>query len=133
MKTTRIVAAAVLIFGIGLPLQMAQAQQQGVQRTDVLQNDLGVSGREVIQVRVDFEPGAVSIKHSHPGVEIAYVLEGSMEYQLDGRQPVTLKAGESLFIPDGVAHVAKNVGNGKTAELATYIVRKGEPTVIPAK
>ncbi len=133
MKTTRIMAAAVLAFGIGMPLSLAHAQQQAVQRTDVLHNDLGVAGREFSQVRVDFEPGAVSIKHSHPGVEVAYVLEGTMEYQLEGRPPVTLKAGEALFIPDGVAHVAKNVSSGKTSELATYIVRKGEPVVVSEK
>lgn len=133
MKTSRIIAVALLVFGTGMPLHQSQAQQQGVQRTDILQNDLGVSGRDVIQVRVDFEPGAVSIKHSHPGVEVAYVLEGSMEYQLEGKQPVTLKAGESVFIPDGVAHVAKNISRSKAAELATYIVRKGEPIVVPEK
>jgi quercetin dioxygenase-like cupin family protein len=46
---------------------------------------------------------------------------------------VTLKAGESLFIPAGVAHLAKNVGNGKASELATYIVKKAAPLVVPVK
>ncbi|RVI86191.1 cupin domain-containing protein [Sinorhizobium meliloti] len=86
-----------------------------------------------VQVRVDFDPGAVSVKHNHPGEEIAYVLEGTLEYQLEGRPPVTLHAGQALFIPDGVAHVAKNVGGGKASELATYIVKKGEPIFVPVK
>ncbi|MNT59037.1 Cupin domain protein [compost metagenome] len=68
-----------------------------------------------------------SPKHSHPGVEVAYVIEGTFEYQLEGRPPVTLKAGESLYIPAGTPHVAKNLGESKASELATYIVKKGEP------
>ncbi|PDT79730.1 cupin domain-containing protein [Sinorhizobium sp. BJ1] len=133
MKPSRIIAAALLIVGSGLALQAAKAQQAGIQRTDLLENDLGTPGREAIQVRVDFEPGAVSIKHSHPGEEVAYVLEGSLEYRLEGRAPVTLHAGEALFIPAGVAHVAKNVGSGKASELATYIVEKDTPLVVPVK
>lgn len=132
MKTIRIMAAALLIVGTGLPLHLAHAQQQGIQRTDLLKNDINVSGQEVIQVRVDFEPGAASIKHSHPGEEVAFVLEGSLEYQLEGKT-VTLKVGQSLFIPAGVAHLAKNVGDGKASELATYIVKKGAPLVVPEK
>lgn len=133
MKISRTLIAAALIAGAGLSLTAAQAQQQQIQRTDLVQNDISVAGREVLQVRVDFEPGAVSINHTHPGEEVAYVLEGVLEYQLEGRQPVTLKAGESLFIPAGVAHLAKNVGNGKASELATYIVKKAAPLVVPVK
>ncbi|ARS69138.1 cupin (plasmid) [Sinorhizobium meliloti RU11/001] len=133
MKTSRILAAALLVVGSGLALQAAKAQQAGLHRTDLLQHDLGQPGRETVQVRVDFDPGAVSINHSHPGEEVAYVLEGSLEYQLEGRAPVTLHAGDALFIPAGAAHLAKNVGNGKASELATYIVEKGSPLVVPVK
>ncbi|ABR62716.1 cupin domain-containing protein [Sinorhizobium medicae] len=133
MKTSRILAAALLAVGSGLALHAANAQQAGLHRTDLLQQDIGLPGREAIQVRVDFDGGAVSIKHSHPGEEVAYVLEGSLEYQLEGRAPVTLNAGEALFIPAGVAHVARNVGSGKASELATYIVEKGSPLVVPAE
>ncbi|MQX50389.1 cupin domain-containing protein [Sinorhizobium medicae] len=133
MKTSRILAGALLAVGSGLALHAANAQQAGLHRTDLLQQDIGLPGREAIQVRVDFDGGAVSIKHSHPGEEVAYVLEGSLEYQLEGRAPVTLNAGEALFIPAGVAHVARNVGSGKASELATYIVEKGSPLVVPAE
>jgi quercetin dioxygenase-like cupin family protein len=133
MKTTRIVALTVLIVGIGLALYVARAQQPGIKRTDVLRHDLGVPGREVIQVRVDFAPGVAFGRHSHPGEEIAYVLEGSLEYEVEGKPPVTLKAGEALFIPAGTIHAAKNVGSGNAAELATYVVEKGKPLVVPAE
>lgn len=107
-----------------------KAWQQGLSRTDLVRQDLGAADREVIQARVDFEPGVTSPRHAHPGVEVAYVISGTFEYQLEGRAPVTLKAGDSLYIPEGVAHIARNVGQDKGAELATYIVKKGEPLLI---
>jgi quercetin dioxygenase-like cupin family protein len=133
MNTTRMIAVAMLIAGSGLALHVTHAQQLGIKRTDALRHDLGVPGREVIQVRVDFDPGVAFGKHSHPGAEVAYVLEGTLEYQFEGEPPVTLKAGEALFIPAGTIHAAKNVGTGNAAELATYIVEKGKPLVLLAK
>ena len=107
----------------------ALAQQSGVKRTDLQQHDISVPGHEAIQVRVDFEPGAVAPKHTHPGEEIIYVLEGLLEYQVADEPPKTLKAGDVLFIHAGVVHSAKNVGNTKGSELATYVVEKGKPLV----
>lgn len=130
MKTTRILAAALLVLGAGL-LPAAGAQTPGLHRTDLVRNDLSASGHEVVQVRVDFDPGVLAPRHAHPGEEVAFVLAGTLEYRLDGRAPVTLKAGESLFIPNGVAHSARNVGSGTASELATYVVRKGAPLVVP--
>ena len=133
MKTTWTMAVALLVIGSGLALQVTQAQQSGIERTDVLRHELGIYGREVIQVRVDFAPGVAFGNHSHPGAEIAYILEGTLQYQLEGMPPVTLKAGEALFIPAGVVHAAKNVATSNAAELATYIVEKGKPLVVLEK
>ncbi|MBX8621735.1 cupin domain-containing protein [Pseudomonas glycinae] len=136
-RTLLMTAAAVLVSLTGLA-QAAETPsaaptknwQQGLSRTDLVRQDLGAADREVIQARVDFEPGVTSPNHAHPGVEVAYVISGTFEYRLEGQAPVTLKAGDSLFIPAGVAHIAKNVGNEKGSELATYIVKKGEPLLI---
>ena len=133
MNTTRIAAAVVIVVGCGVALQVAQAQQPGVTRTDLQRHDLSVPGREVIQVRVELAPGVTFPRHSHPGEEIIYVLEGSLEYQVDGKPPVTLKAGEVLLIPAGTIHAAKNAGSVNGAELATYIVEKGKPLLVLAK
>ena len=133
MKTTRIMAIAVMIVGSGLALHVARAQQAGIKRTDLQRHDLSVPGREVIQVRVELAPGVLFPKHMHPGEEIVYVLEGSLEYQVEGKAPVTLKAGDVLFIPAGTIHTARNVGSGNGAELATYVVEKGKPLVVMAK
>ena len=130
MTTTRIIAVALLIVGSGVVLNLAQAQQSGIKRTDLQRHDLSIPGREVVQVRVDFAPGVAFPPHSHPGAEIAYVIEGLLEYQLEGKPPVTLKAGEVLFIPAGTIHEVRNVGSGNAAELATYVVEKGKPLVV---
>jgi len=111
----------------------AQAQQKGVHRTDLQQHDLSIAGREAIQVRVDIDPGVTAVKHTHPGEEIIYVLKGSLEYQLGDKPPVTLKAGDVLFVPAGTPHTAKNVGKVVGSELATYVVEKGKPLVTVVK
>jgi quercetin dioxygenase-like cupin family protein len=114
-----------------LILSSAQAQQSGVTRIDLQRHDLSITGREAIQVRVDFAPGAAAAGHKHPGEEIIYVLAGLLEYQLENDPPVTLKAGQVLFVPTGVVHRARNVGDSLASELATYVVEKGQPLVTP--
>lgn len=121
---------ALATLGIAEP---ALAQQPGVKRTDLQRHDLSRPGYEVVQVRIDFNPGAVAHKHKHPGEEIIYVLAGLLEYQVEGKPPVTLKAGEVLFIQAGTTHAAKNLGKGNAAELATYVVEKGKPLVVLTK
>lgn len=133
MKTSRTLVPAILVVAGALALHSVSAQQQGVKRTELQRYDLSVPGREVIQVRVDLDPGVTFPLHSHPGEEIIYVLEGAWEYQIEGKGAMTLKAGDVLFIPAGVNHGAKNVGSGSGAELATYIVEKGKPLVVLAR
>ncbi|WP_243636367.1 cupin domain-containing protein [Flavobacterium aquariorum] len=134
-KRKKILLIAIIIMGIGALLfpNDALAQQSGIKRTELQRQDLSVSGREAIQVRIDFEAGAAFGKHSHPGEEIIYVLAGSLEYEVEGSLPVTLKAGNVLFIPAGQIHAAKNNGNDKAVELATYIVEKGKPVLVMKK
>jgi len=134
MKMLRIFAAtAALLIATGSTLPVAQAHEVSlgdIKRTNLLRNDLSASGREVIQVLVEFGPGVSAVRHSHPGEELVYVTEGALEYQLDGRPPLTVKAGEVLFIPHGTPHAARNVGSVKAAEIATYIVEKGKPLLV---
>jgi quercetin dioxygenase-like cupin family protein len=133
MKTARILAVAVLIVASGLALRVARSQQTGIKRTELQRHDLGIPGREVIQVRGDFPAGAAVPRHTHPGEELVYVLEGTLEFQLEGQTPVTLKAGEVLFVPAGTVHTAKNVGSGNSAAMSTYIVEKGKPLLTLAQ
>ena len=129
MRTQLSIAAAVLVAATALPAHLALAQT-GIGRTEVQRHDLPQPGREVVQVRVDFAPGTAFGRHTHPGEEIAYVLEGTLEYELEGKT-ITLQAGQSLFIPANAVHAARNAGGQPAAELATYLVDKGRPIVQP--
>ena len=132
-QTIRALAIAAMIAGSFLVLPSAQAQQTGIMRTDLQRHDLSAPGREAVQVRVDIAPGVAFGRHTHPGEEIIYVLAGAIEYQVEGKPPVTLKAGDVLFIPAGTIHAAKNVGGDTASELATYIVEKGKPLLTLVK
>jgi quercetin dioxygenase-like cupin family protein len=128
MRTTRFGCWAAIVVASALVLNVAQAQQVGIRRIDLQRHDLSAPGREVVQTIVELAPGVRSSRHTHPGEEIVYVLEGApLEYEVEGKPTVTLKPGDVLFIPAGTAHAARNVGNRKGAELATYIVEKGKP------
>jgi quercetin dioxygenase-like cupin family protein len=126
MTTTRIIVITAMVATM-VTLHVSQAQQVGVRRIDLQRHDLSVTGREVVQTIVELAPGTTAPRHSHPGEEIIYVLEGSWEYTVEGKPPVVLKAGEVLFIPSGAIHSARIVGTGRGRELATYIVEKGKP------
>jgi quercetin dioxygenase-like cupin family protein len=132
MKTTRTAALAVLFAGSCLAWRVAAAQQPGTKRTELQRHDLSISGREVIQVRVDFDPGYIAPRHTHPGEEIIYVIEGELEYEIDGK-PAKVKAGDVLFVPAGTIHSVKNLGSGNGAELATYVVEKGKSLITLVK
>jgi quercetin dioxygenase-like cupin family protein len=133
MKAARVVAGVALMVAVDLALHMALAQQLGFNRFDLQRHDLSIPGREMIQVRVEIDPGTASPRHTHPGEEVIYVLEGSLEYEVEGRPTVTLKPSDVLFIPAGTIHAAKAVSSGKGVELATYIVEKGKPLLTLVK
>ena len=129
MKTSVMMGAAMLIARSAV----TQTQQPASKRTPLQQHDLSAPGREVIQVRVDFDPGYVAPRHTHPGEEMIYVIEGTLQYQIEGQPDATVKPGDVLFVPSGAIHSVKNVGSGNGAELATYVVEKGKPLITLVK
>jgi quercetin dioxygenase-like cupin family protein len=108
-------------------------QAPGLWRTNLQQRDLSVPGREVVQQRVDIGPDATPIKYTHPGEEIIYILEGSLEYQIEGQPTGTCHAGDALTDPAGTFRAVRNAGSGNAAELATYAVEKGKPVLTLAE
>ena len=105
-------------------------QAPGIRRTDLQEHDLSVPGRVVIQNRVELGREAPAFRHWHPGEEIIYVLEGKLEYTIDGVGSKTYSAGDALMVPAERIHSVKNVGDGDAAELATYVVEKGKPFLV---
>ena len=104
-------------------------QVPGINRIDLQEYDLSVPNRVMIQNRVELSPEAPAPWHKHPGEEIIYVLEGMLEYDVDGVGPKTYTAGEALTVPAETPHRVTNKGSGTSAELATFIVEKGKPFI----
>ena len=124
------------LMGVVLALGIAgvlYAQQPGFTRKMLQDQNLSVTDRHAVQVLAEFVPGGVAGKHTHPGEELGYVMEGTLQLEIAGQPPRTLKAGETFFVPAGVVHDGKNVGSGPAKVLATYVVEKGKPVASPAK
>jgi quercetin dioxygenase-like cupin family protein len=127
------IAATGLMVGGALALQPAPPPPlPGVTRTDLQRHDLSIKGWETVHARIDIAPGAVAPRHTHPGEEVIYILEGELEYQIGDKPWLKVRAGDVLFIPAGVVHAARNRSSANGAELATYIVETGKPLVVPA-
>lgn len=108
------------------------AQQPAFKRTLLQQVDLSIAGREAVTARAEFPAGASVGRHTHFGEEIGYVLDGTIEVEIDGITK-TIKAGETFAIPAGKPHNATNAGPGPAAIIATYLVEKGKPLATPVK
>ena len=109
------------------------AQQPGFTRKLLQDHDITVPDRHVVQALAEFIPGGAAGKHTHPGEEFGYVVEGTLELEITGQPPHTVKAGESFYVPAGLVHDGKNIGSGPAKVLATYVVEKGKPVASPAK
>ena len=109
------------------------AQQPGFTRKLLQDHDITAPDRHVVQALAEFVPGGVAGKHTHPGEEFGYVVEGTLQLEITGQPPRTVKAGESFYVPAGVVHDGKNIGSGPAKVLATYVVEKGKPVASPAK
>ena len=129
MKTKQLLSVALFM----LVLTPLFAQQSGIARFPLQTQEFNVPGRIAIQARVEIEPGIEGGKHTHPGLEMAYVIEGQLEVKVDGQPTRTFKAGEAFSVAEGVAHAATNTGTVTTKLLATYLVEVGKPLATPFK
>jgi quercetin dioxygenase-like cupin family protein len=108
-------------------MQTLNAQQPGLTRVPLQDVALTAAGYHAVQARGEFTPGGAVGRHTHPGEEVSYVIEGTVQLEVDGQPPRTLKAGDAFSIPAGVVHAAKNIDKGSTKVLSTYIVEIGKP------
>jgi quercetin dioxygenase-like cupin family protein len=81
---------------------------------------------------VEFAPDTRTGRHTHPGDEIDYVLEGQGELLIDGQPAKMIKAGDASVIPGGTVHDAHNTGRQPMKVLAVMVVEKGKPITAPA-
>ena len=133
MLTRRGFAACALCAVTGFVATGAKAQNasSGLKRTIITRTDGPVDGYEAVNVRVDLAPGTVVARHTHPGIESSYVVEGGLELSVDGQGARTFKAGDGFQVPMRVPHSGKN-GDKPTILAVTYVVEKGKPLASPA-
>jgi len=108
------------------------AQNPGIQRTILQRKDISMPGREAVIARVEIAPGAFAGRHTHPGEEISYILEGEGEILVDGQPALKVKPGDSFIIPNGARHNAHNTGTLPLRMVGIYLVDKSQPLATPA-
>ncbi len=118
--------AVVVVAGAGIAI----AQQSGIKRTPLQKLDFP-AGYNTVTAIAEVPAGGAAGRHTHPGAETGYVLEGELELVIDGQPPMKIKAGESYQIPEGAIHDAK-AGDKPFKVLGVYIVKAGEPLAKPA-
>ena len=107
------------------------AATAGVKRTLLSQIDGPVDGYVTITAKAEIDPGAVVARHTHPGIESSYLVEGGLTLDIDGKPSLALTPGMAFEVPAGVVHGGKN-GDAKSVIAATYVVEKGKPLASPA-
>lgn len=127
----RIRMAAILLVLAGTAV--AGQQTPTFTRTQLQDQELSAANRHGVMSRSEFEPGATSGRHFHPGEELGYLLEGTLELTIDGQKPKVVKAGDAIFVPAGAIHNATNIGKTPAKVLATYVLEKGKPLATVVK
>ena len=108
------------------------ATTPGVTRKILSQSDGPVPGYVTINVEAEIEAGVTVARHTHPGVESAYFLEGGLELPIEGQPTRMMKPGDAVVIPAGTPHAGGKNGDKKTRIVSTYVVEKGKPLASPA-
>jgi len=129
VKASTTIFAALGLFAVVAGLG---AQQSGFKRTVIQQEKLSVPGREAVTAIAEFQPGGTVGRHTHPGEEIGYILEGTIVLEQDGKAAVTLGPGKTFFIPAGTVHNATNKTTAVARVVANYFVESGKPVATPA-
>src|SRR5260370_35214200 len=108
------------------------AATPGVTRKILSQTDGPAPGYVTLLVEATIEPGVTVARHTHPGIESAYVLEGGFELPIQGQPTRTIKPGEGFQVPAETPHAGGKPGDAKSRILITYVMEKGKPLASPA-
>ncbi|MDQ6436097.1 cupin domain-containing protein [Mesorhizobium sp. LHD-90] len=125
------IAVAALSLALLTATGFAQEAPAGIKRTP-LQKLAYPDGYTVMMGTAEIPPGGASGRHTHPGVETGYILEGEVLMSVEGQPDQTLNTGDSYQIPAAAAHDVKTVGDKPAKALATYVVEADKPLASPA-
>jgi quercetin dioxygenase-like cupin family protein len=130
MRTIRMLFSGTAILAM---IAVSGAEQPAAKWTELQRHDIPGTGREGVTMAIEIPPGVTSARHSHPGEDFGYLIEGTIVLMVDGKPPLTVKAGETFFTERGHIHCARNIGTTIARAVDTYIVDKGKPVVTPAQ
>lgn len=127
-------ASGAAVLAVSCAVSVALAQAPGIKRTVLQRQDVaGAEQKECVFAMAEIEAGANVGKHFHPGFEVAYIAQGSLDLMVDGEPTKHLAAGDSYRIDVRKPHDAKNTGSTPTKVIVTYVVEKGQPLATPVK
>jgi quercetin dioxygenase-like cupin family protein len=121
-----------LVFAAPVAAQQAPVQPSPIKRIPLQKFDVPGTNYETVIGIAEIVPNVLIGRHTHPGPESGYMLEGDIVLMIEGQPEKTVKAGESYQVPPGAIHDAKSGANGAKV-IATYVVEKGKPLASPAK
>ena len=125
--------SALCLSSLALGAQGAPAQQSALKRTVLKTHAMtSVPGREGVMVAAELAVGGAAPRHTHPGEEFVFVLEGTASFDMAGQPLLTIKPGDAFVIPPNIPHVARNTGTTPLRLLSTYIIPTGQPLATPA-
>jgi len=127
-RTMLISGAAILAL-----IAVCGAQQPAAKFKELQRREIPGTALEGVTTVAEIPPGATSARHSHPGEDFGYVIEGTIVLYVDGHPPVTLKAGDVFFTERGHIHNARNIGTTMARAVDTYVIDKGKPGITPAR
>ena len=128
MKSLNKRSAVLLLIAAGV---LAAQAPPAITRTVVTRKDVSVPGREAVVAKVEIIPGGFAGRHTHPGDEISYIMEGEGEILMEGQPALKVKAGDGFVVPAGVKHDAHNTGKATLKLVGVYVVEKGKPLATP--
>jgi quercetin dioxygenase-like cupin family protein len=128
-KCSMTITAALCLAGL-LAASGASAQ---VKRTEVTRADVSTPDHEAVVVKAELDPGKHAGRHTHPGDEISYVVDGAAELLVDGEPAKPLKAGDAFVVKAGKVHDLRNSSKKPAHLLGVYVVEKGKPLASPVK
>jgi len=100
--------------------------------SELQRREIPGTGRDGVTTVAVIPPGATSARHSHPGEDFGYLIEGTIVLMVDGHPPLTVHAGETFFTARGEIHNARNIGATVARAVDTYVIDKGKPGITPA-
>jgi quercetin dioxygenase-like cupin family protein len=125
--------AAVVVVGLAGGLVLEGRQATAVKRSVVLKEDMSIPDREGVMATVELPPGSAEGPHTHFAEVFAFVLEGTISLEVEGKPTATLKAGDVFHIPAGKVHQGINNGSASAKLAVVFFAEKGKPLTTPVK